>query len=280
MAFLGSEARRNGELTRGQLRWNYSAVHPDVYIQKGTPRTLAVNTEAAALWVPGGVIAGRAAAALHGARFIDDDSPIEVIGPARRPRPGVIVRSERIAADETLTLAGVPVSTASRTALDLARYLPRTQAVAHLAALAAASGVTAQAVLQLARRYPGARGIRRARERVPLLDPGAQSPRESWLRLLMIDAGFPKPHTQIRVCHGRFTALIDMGWEEVKVGLEYDDDLHLSDRRRYVGDIGRYEMLSQLGWLIIRVVKEHSRAFILHRVQDALPRRSLDAKSA
>ena len=280
MAFLGSEARRNGELTRGQLRWNYSAVHPDVYIQKGTPRTLAVNTEAAALWVPGGVIAGRAAAALHGARFIDDDSPIEVIGPARRPRPGVIVRSERIAADETLTLAGVPVSTASRTALDLARYLPRTQAVAHLDALAAASGVTAQAVLQLARRYPGARGIRRARERVPLLDPGAQSPRESWLRLLMIDAGFPKPHTQIRVCHGRFTALIDMGWEEVKVGLEYDGNLHLSDRRRYVGDIGRYEMLSQLGWLIIRVVKEHSRAFILHRVQDALQRRSLDAKSA
>ena len=280
MAFLGSEARRNGELTRGQLRWNYSAVHPDVYIQKGTPRTLAVNTEAAALWVPGGVIAGRAAAALHGARFIDDDSPIEVIGPARRPRPGVIVRSERIAADETLILAGVPVSTASRTALDLARYLPRTQAVAHLDALAAASGVTAQAVLQLARRYPGARGIRRARERVPLLDPGAQSPRESWLRLLMIDAGFPKPHTQIRVCHGRFTALIDMGWEEVKVGLEYDGNLHLSDRRRYVGDIGRYEMLSQLGWLIIRVVKEHSRAFILHRVQDALQRRSLDAKSA
>ncbi len=280
MAVLGSEARRNGELTRGQLRWNYSAVHPDVYIQKGTPRTLAVNTEAAALWVPGGVIAGRAAAALHGARFIDDDSPIEVIGPARRPRPGVIVRSERIAADETLTLAGVPVSTASRTALDLARYLPRTQAVAHLDALAAASGVTAQAVLQLARRYPGARGIRRARERVPLLDPGAQSPRESWLRLLMIDAGFPKPHTQIRVCHGRFTALIDMGWEEVKVGLEYDGNLHLSDRRRYVGDIGRYEMLSQLGWLIIRVVKEHSRAFILHRVQDALQRRSLDAKSA
>ncbi len=280
MAFLGSEARRNGELTRGQLRWNYSAVHPDVYIQKGTPRTLAVNTEAAALWVPGGVIAGRAAAALHGARFIDDDSPIEVIGPARRPRPGVIVRSERIAADETLTLAGVPVSTASRTALDLARYLPRTQAVAHLDALAAASGVTAQAVLQLARRYPGARGIRRARERVPLLDPGAQSPRESWLRLLVTDAGFPRPHTQIRVCHRRFTAFIDMGWEEVKVGLEYDGNLHLSDRRRYVGDIGRYEMLSQLGWLIIRVVKEHSRAFILHRVQDALQRRSLDAKSA
>ncbi len=280
MAFLGSEARRNGELTRGQLRWNYSAVHPDVYIQKGTPRTLAVNTEAAALWVPGGVIAGRAAAALHGARFIDDDSPIEVIGPARRPRPGVIVRSERIAADETLTLAGVPVSTASRTAMDLARYLPRTQAVAHLDALAAASGVTAQAVLQLARRYPGARGIRRARERVPLLDPGAQSPRESWLRLLVTDAGFPRPHTQIRVCHRRFTAFIDMGWEEVKVGLEYDGNLHLSDRRRYVGDIGRYEMLSQLGWLIIRVVKEHSRAFILHRVQDALQRRSLDAKSA
>ena len=62
MVFIGSEALRTGRLTRGQLRWNYTAVHPDVYIPRETRRSLAVNTRAAALWVPDGVITGRAAA--------------------------------------------------------------------------------------------------------------------------------------------------------------------------------------------------------------------------
>lgn len=280
MAFIGSEALRSGRLTRGQLRWNHTAVHPDVYIEKGVARTLAVNTAAAALWVPGGVITGRAAAALHGAGFIDDDTPVEVIGRPRRPRPGVIVRCERIAADETTTVAGLAVTTPVRAALDLARHLPRTPAVAHLDALAAATGLTAREVLLLARRYPGARGVRSARQRVPLLDPGAQSPRESWLRLLVIDAGFPRPETQIRVRRGGFTAFIDMGWRDRKIGLEYDGDQHRSDREQFVKDIGRHETLSGLGWLIIRVVREHSSAFIIHRVDQAFRGRLTAAKSA
>ena len=280
MVFLGSEALRSGRLSRGQLRWNYTAVHPDVYLRKGAQRTLEVNAAAAALWVPGGIITGRAAAALHGAGFVDDDTPIEIIGRSRRPRPGVIVRSERIAGDETTTSAGMTLSTPARTALDLARHLPRTQAVAHLDALAAATALDPQQVLALAERYPGARGVRMARNRIPLLDPGAQSPRESWLRLLVIDAGFPTPQTQICVRHDGFTAFIDMGWEDLKIGLEYDGDLHLSDRHRFVRDIGRHETLSQLGWLIIRVVKEHSRAFILHRLHEAFRRRDPAAKSA
>jgi hypothetical protein len=272
MAFIGSEALRSGRLTRGHLRWNYSAIHPDVYVEKGVRRSLAVNTEAAALWVPGGIITGRAAAALHGARFVDDDAPIEVIGHSRRPRPGVVVRSERIAADETMPVGGLTVSTPVRTALDLARHLPRTQAVAHLDALAAATGLTPPDVLALARRYPGARGIRRARHRIPLLDPGAGSPRESWLRLLVIDAGFPRPETQVEVRHGGFVAFVDLGWREEKIGLEYDGDHHLSQRRHFVKDISRHETLSRLGWLVIRVVREHGRAFILKRLDEAFRR--------
>ena len=280
MAFIGSEAVRSGRLTRGQLRWNYTAVHPDVYIPRDAERTLAANTEAAALWVPGGVITGRAAAALHGAAFVDENAPIEIVGRSRRPRPGVIVRAERIAVDETTALAGLIVATPLRTALDLARHLPRTRAIAHLDALAAVTGLQAPEILRLAARYPGARGIRRARERIPLLDAGAQSPRESWLRLVMIDAGYSRPETQIEVRRGGFIAFIDMGWRELKIGLEYDGGLHLSDRDRYVRDIGRHETLGRLGWLMIRVVKEHSRAFILHRVAEAFRQRSAVAKSA
>lgn len=274
MAFIGSEALRDGRLTRSGLRWNFTAIHPDVYIAKDAVLTLAVRTAAAALWVPGGIITGRAAAALHGADFIDDDSPIEVIGRSRRPQAGVIVRAERIADDEVTTVNGATVTTPTRTALDLARHLPRTRAVAHLDALVAATNITSGEILTLAARYPRARGIRRARHRVPLLDPGAQSPRESWLRLLVIDAGFPRPETQIQVRCPGFTAFIDMGWRALKIGLEYDGEVHLSNRSRYVRDIGRHETLGSLGWLVVRVVKEHSRSYIVGRVCDAFQSRT------
>ena len=271
--FIESEAIRSGRLTRGQLRWNYTAIHPDVYVDNATERTLGVNTRAAALWVPDGIVTGRAAAALHGALFVDDRTPIELIGRSRRTRDGVIVRQERIDADEITRVGDLTVSAPARTALDLARHLPRGQAIARLDALAAATGIGARDVLTLAHRYPGARGIRKARALVPLLDAGAQSPRESWLRLLLIDGGFPRPATQIMVSDGLRTAFVDMGWEDPRIGLEYDGEQHHSDRHQYVNDIARLEMLDQLDWLIIRVVKEHSRAYILRRVHDAFDRR-------
>lgn len=98
LPFFGSAALSSGLLTRGQLRWNYIAIHPDVYITKGSEPALELRTHAAALWVPGGIIAGRAAAALHGARWMAAATPIELIGRARRPQAGVIVREERISA--------------------------------------------------------------------------------------------------------------------------------------------------------------------------------------
>ncbi|MBI3691751.1 MAG: hypothetical protein HY239_14150, partial [Mycolicibacterium aromaticivorans] len=246
---IGSAAIASGLLTRGQLRWNYIALHPDVYIPKGCERTLDVRTRAAALWVPGGVIAGRVAAALHGASWVPATVPIELIGHARRRQTGVIVREERIRVGECGPMADLVVTTPERTALDLARHLGRGEAVVHLDALAAATGIGPAAVLSLADRHPGARGIRRARNSVSLMDSGAQSPRESWLRLMLIDAGYPRPATQIPVSDGYTTAFIDLGWDEPKIGLEYEGAHHQSDRGQHVRDISRYDMLEAMGWL-------------------------------
>lgn len=279
--FIGSDAVAGGVLTRGDLRWNYRAVHPDVYVRKDAERTLALNTRAAALWVPDGIITGRAAAALHGAKWHGPDTPIELIGASRRPRPGVIVRDERITADEIMRIGELTVTTPERTALDLARHVPRVRALASLDALAAATGVRPDAVLDLAERHRGARGVQRARALLPLVDAGAQSPRESWLRLLVIDAGLPRPTTQIPISDGFLTSFIDLGWEDLKIGMEYDGDQHATDRRQFVKDIGRHDLFAAKGWLMVRVVKEHSRAFILHRAYDAFARRGRSfAKSA
>ncbi|WP_188113068.1 hypothetical protein [Mycobacterium simiae] len=129
--FLGSEAITAGALTRGQLRWNYRRIHSGVYLPKDSPRTLRDDIYAAWLWSGRrGVIAGRAAAALHGAKWVDDFTPVELLGPFHHPPPGVIVRRERFRADDVVELAGLSVTNPARTAFDLGRHLPRGMAVA------------------------------------------------------------------------------------------------------------------------------------------------------
>ncbi|BBZ49191.1 hypothetical protein MHEI_09080 [Mycobacterium heidelbergense] len=106
------------------------------------------------------------------------------------------------------------------------------------------------------------------------MDGGAASPKETWLRLLLIDAGLPKPTTQIPVNDGwRLVGLLDMGWEDYMVAAEYDGDQHRTDRPRYVKDIARLAKMQDLGWVVIRVVAEHRPDDIVRRVDEALTRR-------
>jgi hypothetical protein len=271
---IGSESIGAGLLTRGGLRWNYTAVHPRVYVHRDVARTVVTNAAAAWLWTDRrGVIAGRAAAALHGAKWVDATTPIEVIAEHTRPRAGVIVREERIADDEITEVCGMPVTSLARTALDLGRHQARDAAVAHLDALAAATEVTADAALALTDRYRGARGVRRARTALALMDGGAQSPRETWLRLLLIDDGLPPPRTQIEVSDGFRRAYLDMGYDEPKVGLDYEGAHHSTERTHYVHDIRRGELIDGQGWIDLKVVTEHSRRFVLDRVRQAFARR-------
>lgn len=272
--FIGPEAISRGVLTRGQLRARYTAVHPGVYLPKGAAPTLAERAYAAWLWTGRrGVIAGRAAAALHGAKWVDAAVPIEIVAEQGRRQGGVLVREERIDDDEIVTVRGLPVTSPARTAFDLARHLPRLQAVVHLDALARATGVTAAGTAVLNQRYRGGRGTRQARRSLALLDAGAESPRETRLRLTLIDAGLPRPRTQIRVSDGIAQAYLDMGYDEPKVALDYEGAHHATDRRQYVHDITRAELIEREGWLDIRVVAEHSPRFIVHRVREAFARR-------
>lgn len=274
--FIGPEALAAGNLTRGQLRARYVKAQPRIYLPKNAARTLEVNTIAAWLWTDRrAIIAGRAAAALHGVQWIEDSTPVELIGKHRRRRVGVVMRDEKIQADEICRVGDLNVTTPTRTALDLARFLPRKEAVPLLDALAGATGVDAASVLELAARYPRLRGMPCAREALDLMDPGGQSPRETALRLLLIDAGYPRPRTQIKVTDGFSEAFLDMGFDGPKIGLDYDGKQHASDRARYVKDIGRSEMIDAQGWIDIHVVAEHRRAYILHRVREAFARRGL-----
>lgn len=275
--FAGSEAVARGALLKSALRTQYTKLLRDVYVNRGTELTPQLRAQAGWLWSRRrGIIAGLSASAIHGAKWVDVAVPVEIIHTNRNPLPGLRVRSGRIEEDEVTVVGGIPVTTPARTVLDLGCWYPTGQAVAAIDALVRATDLKAADVELLLQRYPGRRGIRQARTALGLVDAGAQSPKETWLRLLLMHAGLPRPQTQIVIDDefGDAIAYLDMGWEEVKVAVEYDGDQHRSDRRQYSWDVRRLEMLERRGWIVIRVVAGDQPADIIRRVRAALARRA------
>ncbi|MFN6552785.1 hypothetical protein ACP6C7_10560 [Mycolicibacterium septicum] len=268
---IGSEALVKQLVTRNELRHHYQRLFPDVYV-RGEP-TLRDRTIGAWLWSGRrAVIAGVAASALHGAAYVDADVPIELIWNNTRPPAGLVVRNETLSEDEIKRVVGLPVTTPARTVFDLGRHFPRDEAVARIDALAWTLRVTVDDVTPLIERYPSVRGIRALKAALPLVDRGADSPRETRLRLQLTDAGMPPDETQIMVVEGRgrIVAILDMGWERFKVGVNYDGKFHQSDRKRYVQDQKTLRKLEATGWIVVRVIAEDSIADVVARVERAL----------
>lgn len=261
-----------GELSRHQLRTRYRAVLPNVYLAKDVQPSLEQRTVGAWLWSNRrATIAGAAAAALHGAKWIPDDVPVELIHANPRAPRGVLTRRCALIDGETQTITGLSVTTPERTAFDIGRSGAVRSAVVRLDALARATGFKVDDVLRIAKCHPRSPGLRRLEAALELVDAGSQSPRESYLRLLLIDAGLPRPQTQIPVLgvDGIPVAYLDLGWEDWMVAVEYDGDQHRTDRRQYVKDIRRLAMLEEMGWTVVRVVVEDSPAAVLRRVRAA-----------
>lgn len=274
--FLGTEALGDG-LPRSELRRWYRPIFRGVYIPKNARPTLQDRSIAA--WLTSGrtgVVTGVAASAWHGAGWVDDWESIEILVQDRRKQAGLVVRMDRVADDEVTTIDGLPVATPARTAFDLGRYQKRAASMGRLDALMRAAPFPAAEVALLMDRYGPVRGVRQLRQLLPLVDPGAESLKESWLRLLLIDDGFPIPETQIPIIDeaGEPFAFVDMGWRELRLAVEYDGDHHRMSRRVYVNDIRRLEKIRRCGWEVIRVIKEDHPGSVLARVREAYKRRA------
>lgn len=279
---LGGEAVRAGVITRHELARDFTTLFRGVFIRKGVEPSL--RDRAIGAWLATGrkgVVSGVAAAALHGAPWVDPAHPIEITGVKCLQQPGLITRHEHVSEDEKTRRAGLPVTSRVRTAFDLGRHLERPEALARLDALMWNQRFDTDDAARLAERRPRARGVRQLRELLPLIDGGSASPQESRIRLTLHDNHFPRPETQIPVLVGsRPVAFLDMGWPEVQVAVEYDGDHHRKDRQQYVKDIARLRMLEELGWIVVRVIAEDQSQAWLARVRAALRDRGQDVSGA
>ncbi|AFM16043.1 hypothetical protein Mycch_1235 [Mycolicibacterium chubuense NBB4] len=269
---IGTEAVANGVVTAHELRRWYRPIYRNVHAP--TNRVITLRDRTVGAWLFSrrcGIVTGLAAAALHGSSWVDTDIDIELVYKFPRAPRGIVARAERIEADEWQVLNGLPVATPARTAFDLGRF-QRHDTLGRLDALMRAEPYSTDDVLMLTQRYKGARGVALLKAVLPFVDGGAESPRESWWRRLVIESGFPIPATQITVRddYRRHVRTLDFGWEEYQVALEYDGDQHQADRAQYLKDRRVMPVLRQLGWHVITVVKEDDPIHVIVRLREAM----------
>lgn len=270
--FIGSEALAAGLISWHELGKYYTAIMPNVYLDKRLKPSLRQRVIAAWLWSGRkGVIAGASASALHGEKWVDDHALVELIWRNARAPNGVRTKDELLLDGEVQRLCGLTVTTVERTAFDLGRRPPLGQAITRLDALANATDFKINDVRELARKHPHTRGLRQLDKALDLVDPGAQSPKETWLRLLLINAGFPRPSTQIPLLgvYGHPKYFLDMGWEDIMLAVEYDGEQHRLSRDQFVKDVERLEYIRRAGWTHIRVLADHKGPDVVRRVRQA-----------
>jgi very-short-patch-repair endonuclease len=269
--FRAAEQLAAGQLTFRELRRFHFAIYPGVWAPRGVD--LSTNDRARAAWLwsgRNGVVAGLTASAMLGAKWVDPETPVELIHSNGRPPQGIVVHRDELASGESQTISGLPVTTPARTAFDLGRRLGVEEGVQRIDALMNATDVKVDDIAAITDSHRGTRGATQLRKTLALADGGAESPQETRVRLLLAGAGLPKPETQIefRDLHIR----VDMGWRKWKVAVEYDGIHHWTDSRQRSWDIERIAMLEAAGWVVIRVSAEMwSRPqAIVERVRAAL----------
>jgi hypothetical protein len=121
------------------------------------------------------------------------------------------------------------------------------------------------------RAYPG-RHCRRARAALERVRPRVESPRETFLRLDLVDAGLPEPLTNHPIVdsNGREIAIGDLVYLAEKVLVEYDGEHHRTDSRQYRRDIERHDDLLADRWTHIRLGKDSPPHSAVARTRAAL----------
>lgn len=256
--FMGSAAIARGLLTRRQLQGDtWRRLFPDIYAWAHLELDHRAWCFAAGLHLRGrGAVSGRAAAALWGADVLVRGDPMEVTVPKparlRAPDGLVIVRSPLPAYDVT-EWAGVPLTSADRTAFDLARRLSWVEGIVALDAMLAAKLITKAGLAAFAKTRPGWPGVGKLLKVLVLSDAGAASPQESRLRVLLMRGGLPRPVTQhaVRNVAGTFVGRLDLAYPEHRVGIEYEGDHH-RERGTFQRDLRRINALNACRWVVLR----------------------------
>lgn len=246
----------------GQLRRVLYGVYVDAAVEDSVDLRLRSARKVIA---PGSVVRDRTAAWLHGVDvfgYAESEvlPPIETcVLPGRPPttRKGVDGRRRDLLPRDLMVIDGLTLTTPLRTALDLGCHLKRMMALAALDLFKNKHGLTDPELLRELPRFAGRRGVRQLRPLIPISDPRAESVRESWTRLAIIDDGLPVPELQYWIeIKGVPVWRLDHAYPRHRVAVEYDgEEWHDRTEEQRKNDRERREWLERNGWIVIVVRK-------------------------
>jgi very-short-patch-repair endonuclease len=261
--FLGRDAVAAGALTTKQLRGpTVRRMFRGVYRPSEVTADHELMTRAAALVLPAGaVISGASALGVHGVELRRAADPVHVVVPPHTGpvhARGLEVHRRIVGPAEVVPWSGVQLATPLRATVDLLLGREAELAVADLDRVLRAGLVDPRGLaVDLARRHD--RGVVLARESAWLGDSRAESPPESWLRVVLVRAGLePEPQVRVFDARGRFVARVDLGYRRERVAVEYDGAWH-GEPSQLQRDRDRLNRLAAAGWRVVFVTAADRR---------------------
>jgi hypothetical protein len=238
------------------------ALWPGVLVEGD--RALDVRTRAAAALLTTNahaVICGPTAAALHGCTALSaaETHVLLPYGRSPRERPGLVVHHSSFFRDQIVMLDGLRVLALPHVVADLLCTARPADALAlgdeTLRMAGPRSEEFRDAVAARIRARPDPRGSVRGPHLWELCSPRAESPPESWTRLLLIEQGFPLPEVNFSIVSpgGWELYRLDLAWPLLRIAVEYDG--HAVHAGQEEHDDARDEDLRARGWIVV-----HARA--------------------
>lgn len=207
---------------------------------------------------------------------------LHVVVPRRELRPqreDLVAHTCTQPALAVTTWHGIPVTTPAQTWLHLSHGLSVNELVVLGDAMTrrkgpAASIVELRGLLESTHRM---RGLAAARAAIGHVVAGTDSSMESRTRMILVDAGLPRPEVNVPALDraGSFLALPDMSYPALRIAIEYDGDVHRTDPGTWRRDVERRQRLEEAGWLIITVTADDVMRHpgrLIRRVRAALAR--------
>jgi len=205
---------------------------------------------------PGTTLSHRSAAELWGVAK-RSSRPIEVTRSANaRHRSRIVVHQSHLPDDERAAVDGIPVTTVSRTILDLAAVVSKRQVERALNEVEVRQLTDRLSVPDLLERYPRRRGsavLRSLLADEALLSGVTRNDLEEGFASLIDEYGLPRPRFNADLAVGGRFICADCLWMEQRLIVELDGRAVHRTAKAFEDDRERDRVLLVEGWRVIRV---------------------------
>jgi Transcriptional regulator, AbiEi antitoxin/Protein of unknown function (DUF559) len=202
-----------------------------------------------------GVASHQTAALVYGIELLDRPKDTVTLtrppGRNRAGRAGVLIHSAHLPPGQISLELQIPVTSAARTVVDLARSLEFRAGVVSADSALHHKLVTKPdllSVLGMCRKWPGAG---KAAEVVAFADELSESVLESLARVVFKETGLPSPELQKWVGGVEVVGRVDFLWRQYRTVAEVDGQLKYADPNRAILQLRRDKLLRDAGYEVV-----------------------------